>query len=140
MQKYRSDACATYLCAFQFKDNMMNEIDLPQLKEKWQILVKRLSEQFDEEPDLQTILFLVGVQELGKGPQNFSKSQKMELMHIATCRLLSQWGYYELEGSDADGWPHWKKTSTIPVLSLQQQDQLLKQSVIQYFEETGLII
>ena len=86
----------------------MDAIDLQILKNKWQELTVRLAKEYGEEPDLQVVLFLIGVQELGKGPQKFSKDEKQDLMHIAVCRLLSTFGYYELEGLDQEGWPHWK--------------------------------
>ncbi|MBK9043076.1 MAG: hypothetical protein IPN97_07710 [Saprospiraceae bacterium] len=51
-----------------------------------------------ELPDLNTILLLIGIQELGKvSTTKFTKEEKTDLLHIATCRLLSQDGYYEFE-------------------------------------------
>ena len=109
--------------------------ELQQLKERWETLTAKLADQFGEPPDLQTIIFLIGVQELGKGPHKFSKDEKQDIMHIATCRLLSEYGYYELEGSDQDGWPHWKQLKPLPPLSVKEQDILLKQAVLQYFDQ-----
>jgi len=108
--------------------------EIQELKSAWEKLTSRLEEQFGEPPDLQAIIFLIGVQELGNGPQKFSKDEKQDLMHIATCRLLSQFGYYELEGSDQEGWPHWKLVKPLPTLSLKEQDLILKQAAIHYFE------
>ena len=116
--------------------NTMEQQDLQQLQAKWQALTLQLADQFDEEPDLQAIIFLIGVQELGRGPQKFSKDEKQDLMHIGTCRLLSQFDYYELAGLDYEGWPHWKLIKPLPPLSLKEQDILLKQAVIQYFENS----
>jgi hypothetical protein len=113
--------------------------EILELKKKWETLKKELISQYGEEPGLQEILFLIGVQELGKGYQKFTKDQKMDLIHIATCRLLSTFDYYELEGTDADGWPHWKEKEKIPYLTIQQQERLLRQAIIEYFEESGLI-
>jgi len=112
----------------------MELLEIQELKIKWSALMHQLADQFDEEPDLQAVIFLIGVQELGKGPLKFSKDEKQDLMHIATCRLLSQFGYYELIGSDQEGWPHWELVKQLPALSLGEQDNLLKQAVIQYFE------
>jgi hypothetical protein len=111
----------------------MDAIDLQILKNKWQELTVRLGKEYGEEPDLQVVLFLIGVQELGKGPQKFSKDEKQDLMHIAVCRLLSTFGYYELEGLDQDGWPHWKLIKKLPPLTLKEQDLLLKQAAVEYF-------
>lgn len=96
----------------------------------------KLAQEFDnEKPDIKVILFLVGVQELGKGPRKFSKRQKEELMHIANCRLFSEMGFYELEGLDQDGWPHWKKIKPIPNYTILEQEMILKSLIVSYFEE-----
>jgi hypothetical protein len=112
----------------------MDRLDLQLLKEKWEFLSRQLADQFGEEPDLQTILFLIGVQELGKGPMKYSKDEKQDLMHIAVCRLLSGFGYYTLSGVDENGWPVWELVKKLPPLTLREQDLLLKQAVIDYFE------
>ena len=111
----------------------MDSLDLQNLKTKWEDLCNKLGDKFGEEPDLQVVLFLIGVQELGKGPQKFSKDEKQDLMHIAVCRLLSTFGYYELAGHDQDGWPHWQLLNKLPPLTLREQDLLLKQAAVEYF-------
>ena len=116
----------------------MDTIFITDLKNQWHELLEQLTEQFGEKPDLQIIIFLIGVQELGQGHKKFSKDEKEDLMHIATCRLLSTYGYYELEGLDEDGWPHWKLKSKLPPLTLKEQDVLLKQSVLEYFKVNGI--
>ena len=117
----------------------MDAIDLQLLKGKWEQLLHILADRFGEEPDLQALLFLMGVQELGQGPQKYSKDEKQDLMHIATCRLLSQFGYYELKGVDEQGWPDWELSQKLPPLTLREQDLLIKQAIIDYFEkEVGL--
>lgn len=85
--------------------------------------------------DLNGALFLIGVQELGKGHQYFTKEQKQDLMHIAICKVLSYAGYYELEGLDEDGWPHWKLVRKLPRFDLLEQEKLLKIQVLEYFEK-----
>lgn len=103
---------------------------------KWKELQDRLATDFDSDtPDIKVVLFLIGVQELGKGPRKFSKRQKEELMHIANCRLFSELGFYELEGLDQDGWPHWRLVKPIPSYSLLEQEMLLKSLIVTYFKE-----
>jgi hypothetical protein len=107
-----------------------------EINTKWKELQDRISKEFDSDvPDMKVILFLIGVQELGQGPQKFGKRQKEELMHIATCRLFSQMGFYELEGLDQDGWPHWKLVKPIPNYTLLEQEMVMKSLVITYFDE-----
>jgi hypothetical protein len=114
--------------------------NIPLLMSRWNALLRQMTPQFGEQPDLQGIIFLIGVQELGKGYLKFSKDEKQDLMHIATCRLLSYFGYYILEGHDKDGWPHWKQEKEIPKMSLKEQDLLLKEATLNYFSETGIFI
>ena len=107
-----------------------------ELQRKWTRLLTRVQQSIGKRPkDLNGMLFLIGVQELGKGPQNFSKEEKQDLMHIAICKVLSYSGYYALEGVDKDGWPHWKSIKKLPKFDLLEQEKLLKMHVLEYFEE-----
>ena len=106
-----------------------------EINAKFAALQTRIATEFDnEKPDIKVILFLIGVQELGQGPRKFSKRQKEELMHIANCKLFSQMGFYELEGQDQDGWPHWKLVNKIPSYTLLEQELLMKSLIVTYFE------
>ncbi|RMG84170.1 MAG: hypothetical protein D6714_08510 [Bacteroidetes bacterium] len=90
-------------------------------------------------PDLNSILFLIGVQELGRWKKTFTKEEKQDLMHIAVCRLLSYDGYYAFKGRDADGWPHWEVVKPFRTKGVEEQEQLLKIKVIQYFKDEKLL-
>ena len=114
---------------------MMYKKDLD-LERKWQQLLLHLEKLIGKKPkDLNGVLFLVGVQELGKGNAYFSKEEKQDLMHIAICKVLSFSGFYELEGLDEQGWPHWKLVKKLPNFDLLEQEKLLKMHVLEYFEE-----
>ncbi|MCH8515320.1 MAG: hypothetical protein LAT68_03230 [Cyclobacteriaceae bacterium] len=105
------------------------------LQRKWSFLTKTLGENLGKRPkDLNSVLFLIGVQELGAGPKNYSKEEKQDLMHLAICKVLSLSGFYELEGHDQDGWPHWNLVKKLPRISLGEQEKMLKMHVIEYFE------
>lgn len=103
------------------------------LKKAWKEVVSKLENRFGEGLDLQAILFLIGLQELGIGYQKLKKDQKVEVIHVAVCALLSQWGYYEFTGYDDDGWPHWKETIKLPSLNAKQQDKLIREAIVEYF-------
>jgi len=104
-------------------------------EERWKNIEGMLQERFGKQPDMEGILFLIGINELGQMPKRYkwSKEQKQDLMHIAVCRLLSQRGYYEYEGNDADGWPHYREIMPVSTAGLQAQELLLKECVIEYF-------
>lgn len=108
------------------------------LQREWRELIERLEAQFGEGLDLDAVLFLVGVQELGQGYRKFKKQEKTDLMHIAICRLLMQYGYYEYEGMDSEGWPHYKEVSKLPQLNPNQQSLLMKEALLDYFKNAEL--
>lgn len=106
------------------------------LEKQWNGLLNELEARIGKRPaDLNAVLFLIGVQELGRGRQTFSKEEKQDLMHIAICRVLSLSGFYQLEGVDAEGWPHWKATKKLPHFDLLEQEKLLKMHTIDYFAQ-----
>jgi hypothetical protein len=103
---------------------------------KWNALLNDLQTIIGKKPkDLNGVLFLIGVQELGRGTSTFSKEEKQDLLHIAICKVLSLAGYYELEGLDKDGWPHWVLKKQLPHFDLLEQEKLLKIHVMEYFEK-----
>jgi len=106
------------------------------LDRKWQQLIGQMQSFIGKKPkDLNEVLFLIGIQELGRGPQRFSKEEKQDLMHIAICKVLSLSGYYVLEGLDKEGWPHWKLVKKLPHFDLLEQEKLLKIHVLEFFEK-----
>ena len=84
----------------------------------WLAVLKKVQDRFGKKPDLQALLFLIGVQELGQVVEKFSKEQKQDLMNIAVCHLLSDLGYYKYLGRDDDGWPHYEATAALPQMSV----------------------
>lgn len=105
----------------------------------WIEVLKLIKEQFHKKPDLESILFLIGIQELQNTQSVFSKEQKQDLMHIATCKLLSLDGYYKFIDYDADGWPVYEIEKRLPIFSAIEQEAYLKKNVIRYFQEAHLI-
>jgi hypothetical protein len=108
------------------------------LQSRWWNLEAKMVERFGKKPDLESILFLIGIQELGGTKDKFTKEQKQDLMHIAVCTLLMPSGYYELEGKDADGWPHFRQLKSMPDMNAFEQENFLKDHVLLYFEENEM--
>ena len=102
---------------------------------RWEELLLALSERFGRRPDLNALLLLIGVQELGQGVAAFTKEQKQDLMHIATCKLFSLSGHYALERVDDEGWPHYQLVSPVPFANLKEQERMLKWHMLEYFDE-----
>ncbi|MCS7005107.1 MAG: hypothetical protein NZM38_07250 [Cytophagales bacterium] len=105
-------------------------------QEEWRRFLTKFSDFTGKTPtDLNPILLLIGIQELGKGHRYFSKEEKQDLLHIAVCKLMSYAGYYTFEGFDKDGWPHWRLVKKIPYLNLQNQEEALKRFILEYFKK-----
>lgn len=106
-----------------------------ELQRSWHSLLEQLEKLVGKTPkDLNAVLFIIGMQELGQGPRRFSKEEKQDLLHIAICKVLSLSGYYHLEGLDKEGWPHWRLIKKLPHFDLLEQEKLLKMHVLEYFE------
>ena len=114
---------------------MVYQKDL-ELERSWHRMLTYIESAVGKKPkDLNGVLFLIGVQELGQGAKNFEKEEKQDLMHIGICKLLSYSGFYELEGVDQDGWPHWKLIKELPHFDLIEQEKLLKMHALEYFNK-----
>ena len=111
------------------------------LKERWEELVAQLSDQFSDGDalELDAIIYLVGIQELGQYHRKYKKDAKLDLMHIAICRLLEPYGYYEFDYFDEDGWPHYVVKEELPPLKAGEQSVLMKEAIVNYFVEKEYI-
>jgi hypothetical protein len=105
------------------------------LQQRWWNLEAKLVERFGKKPDLEAILFLIGMQETGFINEKISKEQKQDLMHVAVCTLLQNSGYYKLSGKDADNWPHFEQLKPLPNYNPIEQENFIKDHVLHYFEQ-----
>jgi len=110
----------------------MNEQDFEQ---RWAEVLHKMEERFGQPLDLQAVLFLIGVNELGQGPRRLNKDQKIDVIHVAVCHLLAPYGYYEYTGTDKDGWPHYTRLEKLPKLQAGDQEKLMKEAIISYIQE-----
>ena len=117
----------------------MNPENEMSVKEKWFKIREVIERVFHRTPDLSAVLYVIGMRELGKSTTRFTKEEKVRLMHIATCRVLSSSGHYELVGVDEKDWPIWKLKDKLPHQDLLEQEMYLRHHIINYFEEEDLI-
>ncbi len=104
-------------------------------KTGWQAVEALLETRFGKIPDMEGVLFLIGVNEFGQEPPRgkFTKEQKQDLMHIAVCTLLSQLDYYRFIGRDTEGWPHFESVMPVPTMTMAEQESILKACIVHYF-------
>jgi len=103
------------------------------LQQNYLELVKQIEADFGEGIDTEAIMVLIGIQELGQGHKEFSKDEKINLIHVATCTVLEPYGYYKFKENDEDGWPHFDIIENLPALSNREQEHLIKEAVLAYF-------
>ncbi|MBW7844573.1 MAG: hypothetical protein H3C45_02790 [Bacteroidia bacterium] len=113
-----------------------NELD-EETKLKWYKIIFQLKKQFGKKPDMNGLLYLIGLRELGTS-RNMNKEEKMDLFHVATCKLLSYDGYYTYSHTDAEGWPHYTLTRKPEFTDLLGQEILLRKLIVRYFDENEL--
>lgn len=108
---------------------------------KWDILIDSLTRSLslEEKIPISGVLFLIGIQELGMGPKKFNKDEKINIIHIAICRLLEPFNFYIFKGIDNEGWPHYELQEKIPKLKSGEQTILIKKAIIQYFDDEKLL-
>ena len=104
------------------------------IQTRWWKLEEKFLKKFAKKPDVEAVLFLIGIQEIRNLKKKFNKEQKQDLMHVAVCTLLSQSGFYELEEYDSDGWPHFAQVKEIPHYNMVEQENFLKDHILLYFE------
>jgi hypothetical protein len=109
------------------------------LQVRWLKLRIRLKERFGIKPDMNGVLMLIGVQELGQGTREFSKEEKQDLMHIAVCTVLTPSGFYRFDGLDEEGWPHFTQLRALPEYELFEQENFLKDHILLYFQSQEFI-
>lgn len=108
-----------------------------ELDARWKQLEAEWEERFGKIPNMESLLFLIGANEYqGRIPKyKFSKEEKQDLMHVGTCTLLGQFGFYSLDYYDPEGWPHFKKEKDLTHISLSQQETMLKEAIVSYFDD-----
>lgn len=110
-----------------------------EIKEKWIEVTDTLKDRFDKIPDLNAILFIIGLREKKLIKKNYTKEEKQDLINLAVCKILSFSGYFNKEGNTEDGWPVWTQSKPMPRLEVNEQELLLKDHIIIYFESEKLI-
>ena len=111
------------------------------VKQRWDSLVEQLSRKFSDgaDMDVEGILYMIGIQELGQVHKRFKKDDNVNLIHIGICRVLEPYGYYRFDHYDADGWPHFELVESLPHLKPGEQGILMKSAIVDYFLDRGLI-
>ncbi len=122
-------------------DVFKNQTRDKKLKERWDRLISILNERFSdgETIDVEGVLYLVGLQELGQLHQKMKKDDNINLIHVGICTVLEPYGYYRFDFYDEEGWPHFELLEALPNLKPGEQSILIKEALVGYFLKRELI-
>ncbi len=106
------------------------------LQERWALFQRWTLNRFGKKADVEGILFLVGIQELGKGfVPDLDKARKEQILLEGTYCVLETLGYYERIGMEGNGHWIWEQTNPLPSeLSKEAEEQMLRRAVLRYFD------
>ena len=102
------------------------------LDKTWGQLIEKLEAEFHQDMTLKGILYLIGVQELNLGVKQYKREEKVNVLHVAVCKILTPFGFYKFDKVDVDGWPHYIELKAIKSLSEKEQELLMKEAVLKY--------
>ena len=106
---------------------------------KWIEVEAYLKQRFNSTLDIKSILFILGLRELGRKESDLTKEEKMDLMNLGFCKIASLSGYFDILEKDKDGWPVWKQIKPLPKMKTKEQEAFIKEHVVKYFEAEALI-
>lgn len=115
---------------------LLNEHTTPKRNEdfllRWYKVRNRVRDEFGQRPDINAMLFLIGMNEVGIVKEKWEKEEKQELMHIAVCTLFKE--HFVFTHRDEDGFPHFEAVKGIEKINMKEQEELLKMKIVEYFE------
>jgi len=105
------------------------------LNYRWETFLHKVSQHFKVTANTEFLLFMIGIQEHGQGFKTYSKQEKMDLITLARCRLLTQSGFMTQTGVDNDGWPTFSVQKDENELPPSERDKMTKENIMLYFEK-----
>jgi len=101
----------------------------------WDALILKVSKHFKVNAEYEFILFILGIQEMGWGFREYSKTEKMDLINVARCRILVRQGYIKETGIDGDGFPIFDASPKVKSMMPSFQNQVIKKGLIEFFKD-----
>jgi hypothetical protein len=108
----------------------MREMNAP---DNWKDLCKHLTMMFGIEVDMNGVLFLIGIREMGLLFREFSKEEKLNLINLGSCTLYKEMGLVEISGEDNERWPVFRQKTLAPVIAEELKLKTLQDCAIRYF-------
>ena len=62
----------------------------------------------------------------------FWSEEKLDILHVAVCKILTPFGFYKFDRVDEDGWPHCIELKALKTLDEKKQGLLMKEAIIKH--------
>ncbi len=103
------------------------------IKENWEKVKKYIKEEFNLNPEIHSILFLIGIQELNYGFKQLDKDTKVKVINFASIFVLKY-----LEEKDREkikqNFHNLSKTD-----ETDYEEELYKLAIVRYFKDINVI-
>jgi hypothetical protein len=112
-------------------------LDVPEgeHEQRWSALVARVESRFGRAPDVDAILFIMGIQSVGRGYEpDLPKERKQSLIMEGSYLAFETLGIYRRMGLERNGFWIWEKVFDLPKLSIDDQERLLQIGILNYFD------
>ena len=106
----------------------------PSFREQWDEFLLKTGKYFNVLPNDEFLLFMIGIQESGKGFDSFSKQEKTDLISLGICKVLELGGYMQQSGHDSEGWPLFISIKPHQPMPPMQYQKLMRQGIMDYFQ------
>ncbi|NNE69699.1 MAG: hypothetical protein HKN29_04965 [Rhodothermales bacterium] len=101
----------------------------PELDASWARTCAWAQQRFGREPSVESLLFLIGIDSRdGDFEVRLKKEMKQDLIMEGTYAVLAGIGVY----ARTDQPPGWSRIRTVPVLSEEDQERLLRAAIARY--------
>ena len=101
---------------------------------QWEAMKQKIESRIGKRPkDLNAVLYLIGLQELGQ-VKRFDRDQKQDLINLGLTTILSLGGFFTFSHRDDEGWPHYTQQKLLDKVDLKNQVRLIKSLCVRYFE------
>ncbi|MCS7152889.1 MAG: hypothetical protein N2253_07310 [Bacteroidia bacterium] len=104
-------------------------------RDAWEKLCEEAERRYGKQPSEEFLLFLVGLNYMGRFPEGDERVVKLNLIQLGTLVLLARRGYVQEVGKDEQGWPHWEPLQALPSWTPAEEQAFLREVLIEYFAE-----
>ena len=78
------------------------------------------------------MIFVAGLQVVGKHQGSLSPEDKMDVMHCGMCAILETKGYFRMSSRSDDGYPVYEQLKEIN-MEKEARGELLRDAIISYY-------